>query len=423
MIYGGLIIMKKKSFGLKVFFILLVIGILLIANVFIGQKILDRSWVYDGAVQNINQSAGDSFCSNRLVICVPYELYFVDSKGNRGSKNKDEFLIFYPNSVDYKCNFQTEERKLGIYSAPVFTGILNVEADFSDIVLPDYPSHVYHPEDAYIIYDISDTNIMERPVFIQNGKEKQTYYTTEGLCSKIDLDKNVKIKTSVKIKGAAKMVFNINALAAKVHVDGDWASPGFTGYSHLPDIRKVTENGFSADWNIAFGSISKRTQVGFDFISPVNLYDKLRRANTYAFLFILVPFIVLFLFEICASVTLHPMNYLLCGAASVIFFLLLLSLSEHINFIVSYVLGALASGILISVYTAMVTKKYKLGSVMALICIILYGYLMVCLMSEDYALLMGAIFAFIVLASVMFITRKVDWTNLNKTEHTDLIEA
>ena len=71
----------------------------------------------------------------------------------------------------------------------------------------------------------------------------------------------------------------------------------------------------------------------------------------------------------------------------------------------------------------MVTKKYKLGSVMALICIILYGYLMVCLMSEDYALLMGAIFAFIVLASVMFITRKVDWTNLNKTEHTDLIEA
>ena len=71
----------------------------------------------------------------------------------------------------------------------------------------------------------------------------------------------------------------------------------------------------------------------------------------------------------------------------------------------------------------MVTKKYELGSVMALICIILYGYLMVCLMSEDYALLMGAIFAFIVLASVMFITRKVDWSNLNKTEHTDLIEA
>ena len=219
------------------------------------------------------------------------------------------------------------------------------------------------------------------------------------------------------------MHFWLNSSSTMLAINGDWASPGFTGYSYLPDERTLSENGFSAVWNIPFDAGDGSHSIGFNFIQPVNLYMKLQRANTYAFLFIIVPFIVLFMFEIFASINLHPVNYLLSGAASVLFFLLLLSLSEHLSFIASYVIGAVASGVLVSLYTALITKKYKLGAVMAGIFVILYGYLLGCLQSEDYALLMGSIFAFVVLAVIMFMTSKIDWSNLKKMEHADLIES
>ena len=110
------------------------------------------------------------------------------------------------------------------------------------------------------------------------------------------------------------------------------------------------------------------------------------------------------------------MHYLLSGAACVIFFLLLLALSEHIPFGVSYLLSAGAVSLLVSLYVGSVTKKVKLGFCMMPLFVLLYGYLYASLQSEDYALLIGALFAFIVLAIVMFCTRKIDWNAIGHTE-------
>ncbi len=417
--------MKNKNIFSKLVFIGAVILVLLVANVVIGSKIKDRKNVYETAVADINSSAGGEFSSQGFSIAIPYEVYNTNYLGERTTKQSDGVHRIYPESVDYECTFGSEKRTLGIYSSPVFTGLLNINAAFKNVTLPqNTPSTIYYPEKAYLIYKVSDKNIMERPVFNVNKTENETYYKNNGICCNLaNPEGGYKVSASFKIRGAETMHFWLNSSSTTLAINGDWASPGFTGYSYLPDERTLSENGFSAVWNIPFDAGDGSHSIGFNFIQPVNLYMKLQRANTYAFLFIIVPFIVLFMFEIFASINLHPVNYLLSGAASVLFFLLLLSLSEHLSFIASYVIGAVASGILVSLYTALITKKYKLGAVMAGIFVILYGYLLGCLQSEDYALLMGSIFAFVVLAVIMFMTSKIDWSNLKKMEHADLIES
>jgi inner membrane protein len=124
----------------------------------------------------------------------------------------------------------------------------------------------------------------------------------------------------------------------------------------------------------------------------------------------------MFLFEIFADIVLHPVHYLLCGAATVIFFLLLLALSEHLPFVASYLIAAFASALLTSIYLASVTGKFKIGASMILLFSVLYAYLYLSLKSEDYAFLIGTLFAFCVLASVMFLTRKVNWSSLHRSE-------
>lgn len=420
--------MKNNSIVSKLFFIGAVLLLLLVANVIIGSKIKDRRSVFDDAVFNINSSAGGRFSSEGFIIAVPFESYNVNYYGERTSRKSDNdngIYYIYPESSDYELNFTTEKRTVGIYSSPVFTGTLAIKADFKNITLPsDTQQEDYHPENAYFIYKISDRNIMERPVFSVNGSAEETYYKNQGICCNLtDLQGDCTIETLLKIRGAERTDFKLNSSSTTLTVNGDWASPGFTGYSYLPDERTLSDSGFTANWKIPFDSGDGSHIIGFDFVQPVNLYMKLQRANTYAFLFIIVPFIVLFMFEIFASVNLHPMNYLLCGAACVLFFMILLSLSEHMNFIASYVTGAIASGLLVSIYTALITKKYKLGAVMAGIFAVLYGYLLGCLQSEDYALLMGSIFAFVVLAVIMFITCRIDWSTLKKIKHADLIES
>ena len=108
------------------------------------------------------------------------------------------------------------------------------------------------------------------------------------------------------------------------------------------------------------------------------------------------------------------MHYLLSGAATVLFFLLLLAISEHCMFEPSYVIAALAASVTVSLYLISITKKYTLGIIMMLIFVLLYSFLYFSLRSEDYALLLGSIFAFSILVGIMYVTRKVDWYKLER---------
>ena len=142
----------------------------------------------------------------------------------------------------------------------------------------------------------------------------------------------------------------------------------------------------------------------------MDIYQQAERSVKYGVLFLALSFTVFFLFEVMKQLRLHPMQYLLVGLALTVFYLLLLSLSEHISFGPAYLIATLASGSLIGVYLSAVLQNRLLGGAFARsCCYLLYGMLYGILRSEDNALLMGSLLLFAVLALVMLVTRKLDW--------------
>jgi inner membrane protein len=208
----------------------------------------------------------------------------------------------------------------------------------------------------------------------------------------------------------------------RASVKGDWPSPSFFGYAS-PTEREVAKEGFSASWYLpessqglprAFdsGELPRdkllESAFGVELLDGVDAYAMSWRAARYGLLFIIVPFAVLFLFELLARTRIHPVQYILIGLANCLFYLLLLSLSELIGFDLAYVAAALVCSLLCAAYTA-ASLRSRRGFYLLPALGLLYGYLYVALSSEDYALLIGSLGLLGLLAAAMAATRRIDW--------------
>lgn len=422
-------IKKAGGIGIKLIFITLIIIALLIGLSFIKNQLWEREHTYDCAKEEIALSAGGLLSFEGPYLAIPYtktteEFVYRDNHQFKEESTSEGWELVSADNINIEADIDTEERYLGIYSTPIFTGSASIYASFDKAKIEDQKNIVYHPEESIIFIKIPNTSLLAAPDYKINGKE----YKTELVCinnnwgigSKYNYDsEKTTITTKLGLRGANKFQYYISSKETKLSVKSDWKSPGFTNFSYLPDKRNLDDKGFTAQWSIPFGSNEINSKIGFSLIDPVNLYQKLHRAIKYGFLFIIVPFLLLFLFEIFAKITLHPVHYLLCGAACVLFFLLLLAASEHISFDLSYLTAALIAALTVSLYISSVTKRFALGCIISGMFTVLYTYLFFSLKSEDYALLLGAFFAFGILALIMFITRKVDWYNLKKKENKD----
>ena len=129
---------------------------------------------------------------------------------------------------------------------------------------------------------------------------------------------------------------------------------------------------------------------------------------------IALTFLIFFFVEVLNNRRIHPIQYILVGLALCIFYLLLLSISEHLNFNQAYIISSIATILLITTYAKSVFKSSRLTALQGLILVILYGFMYVLIQLEDYALLIGSIGLFVVLAIVMYISRKIDWYEIGK---------
>lgn len=153
--------------------------------------------------------------------------------------------------------------------------------------------------------------------------------------------------------------------------------------------------------------------VGLSLVDPVNVYTQADRASKYGLLFVLLTFIGFFMFELIQQLPIHPIQYGLVGLALAIFFLLLVSLSEHIEFGVAYLISSGACIGLLGVYLSAILRSKQRGIGFATMLGLLYAALYGLLISEDNALVLGAGLLFVILAAIMLITRKIDWYQLN----------
>ncbi len=244
-------------------------------------------------------------------------------------------------------------------------------------------------------------------------------------------DESARFSISLELAGTERLAFSPTAATSVVIVKSAWPDPHFSG-SYLPRDRTVSANGFSAEWSISALASDVQQQVrhlasqtrseqrpqhaparvdAFEvgFIEAVNTYLLAERSAKHGALIIVLVFGAMFLFDVPRSLNAHPLQYAFVGLALVIFFLLLLSLSEHIAFGIAYLIAASACTSLITYYLSYVlaNQRRALGFGAALIA--MYATIYSILISEGTALLMGSVLLFMVLAAVMIITRKIDW--------------
>ena len=204
-----------------------------------------------------------------------------------------------------------------------------------------------------------------------------------------------------------------------------WDAPSFNG-AFLPDDRTIDSTGFTANWEVLHlnrpfpqqfnGPIQQlsSTQFGVDLIVPVDGYQKSTRSAKYAVLFIMLTFVLFFFIQIINRIQIHPIQYIMVGLALCVFYTLLIALSEHISFGMSYLIASFSTVSLITLYAHSFAKNNKVTLTIGGILSILYGFIYTILQLNDYALLIGSLGLFTVLATVMYLSRKIDWYALNK---------
>lgn len=242
-----------------------------------------------------------------------------------------------------------------------------------------------------------------------------------------ELPEELEFSYDLQLSGTERLQFLPFAATTEVDLRSAWPSPSFSGAFGPDDSTHVGPQGFVARWHVlqlnrdypqgwsgdAVGAAQIRNSAfGVDFYQPVDTYQRNYRANHYAFLFVALTFMVMFLLESVLARPLHPVQYAITGAALAVFYLVLLAVSEHLSFDASYALAASALCTLFGIYYSGVLHSPRAGLLVGLVSGSCYGLLYLLILSEENALLFGALSLFAVLAAIMIATRRIDWYRL-----------
>ncbi len=397
--------------------------------------------------QDIARSAAGAQAVTGPVLFIPYQrteqLQWTDAatQEKKSSINVHKGVLhFLPDTLNISSTLKTEVRRRGIFAANTFRTKLEIEGSLR------LPAHFnvagsvdeYDFGDASLAIGIADIRgIVGSLSLTIDGKKKILEPGTgssvlgTGIHAPLDIansaeDRVLPFRLMLELLGSEALRFTPVGKTTEVTMNADWPHPSFTG-EFLPLERNVSDQGFNATWKTTFMATNLNALLdsctrsatdcetittrnfGISLIDPVNHYALNERSTKYGLLFIVLTFTGFFLFEVLKAVRVHPVQYAFVGAGLVVFYLLLLSLSEHIGFESAYLVSSIACISLIGAYVRSVLGS--LGRALTLVAglIALYATLYTVLNTEDYALLMGSALLFGVLALAMVLTRKVDW--------------
>jgi inner membrane protein len=442
----------EKTLAFKLVAIGLLGALLIFALSNIGQLVAERQARRDSVIQDIARSSSGEQQLTGPILVVPYAKTVREWRENdRGERLPEEHemsgqLHFLPESFKLAGEMRTERRERGIYAARLYHARLQIGAEF------DIPPHygvssdlsAYRFEEPFIAIGVTDIRGIESPltVILNDAPLKLlpgsgTNLLQGGLHAPVatfGTESPVHLQLSIDLPLLGTSEFHVIPVGRETQVDlkSNWPHPSFTG-DFLPVQRKVDANGFSAQWATSFFSTNLEEALrkcdqqasctdftshglGVSFVDPLDQYLKTDRATKYALLFVSLTFAGFFLFEVLKRLPVHPIQYGLVGAALALFYLLLLSLSEHIGFGTAYLLSSVGCVALITFYVSHVLQSLARGVGFGCGLAVLYGCLFGLLSADDYALLMGSLFVFALLTAVMILTRKVNWSTLGSRE-------
>jgi inner membrane protein len=412
----------------KAFTIGFIVLLLLFPLAQLRSLVSERTSLRDEAYAKVASGWGGSSIVGGPMLVIPTERRVLEGQVIKIVRSEHYFL---PDRLAFDVQLvnQPDPLRVGIYSVPVYLAHIHINGEFvahgprtvNDETLLFGEARLRLPlAEVRTLHELKATFAEQSLVFAP-----ATGGLYHGLDAQIHTDQNAAGQFSIDLTVAGSRDFSLLPLGAttEAHVAASWRDPSFQG-AFLPADRKISSQGFDARWQVLelnrdFGSSWEAGEVndarlvsstfGVTLFQSVDIYQRAERAMKYALVFIALTFLSFFAWEQISRIRLHPMQYLLVGLALSVFYLLLIALSEHVDFGWAYLTAAVALVSLIGVYVGSIMRSAKRGGATGALMATVYGVLYMLVLSEDYALLMGAIAVFVALAAVMLLTRKVEW--------------
>ena len=428
--------------GIKIGIIFFLILLFLIPISYIKSIINDRQNYQKEAVASITEPLGGKPEIQGMVIAIPFKTYTqsIDKNDVKRIETNIKYIYFAPDLYSLDITVNPYYLNRGIFKVPVFNGDIALTSEFDSFDVSHFKiaEKDIMRDEAIIMLGLSSTkNLTATPMLNIDGDYLHIspikYDSITPFKSTVYYDipekylkKGLLLNGKLNIQGGEDIKIQPLGSDTIIKMNSAWPSPGFSG-GWLPVTRKITESGFTAQWDIAgLSTVFPKSWISdtdyngesitVSFITPVDTYQKTTRSIKYSLLFLIIPFLAIFICEIFSKIRVHPVQYCLIGFADSMFYLILLSVSEHISFNISYLIGAVCVSAATLFYATTIFKKMKWGLLLSGVQIISYGFLYGTLQTEDYALLIGSIGLFIIVVLLMFITRKVDWYGIGQPE-------
>lgn len=426
-------------FWIKLGFVFAMTLAILVPLSLIDGVIDDRQENRAEAVAQISATFAGAQVFGGPVLIVPYtdsvEVDVTDANGvNRKVRRDQQFQwMFFPETLDVGGPLKPSTRRLGLHAVRVYEWSGHADARFAaDIPLASDPLARRRIGQPWLSYGMADVRgLVGTPRLSVNGVPAQVLQG-QGAKDGMGLHARLPVPAAgTRLALATRLDFVLGGTESlslvplgqqnRFALSSDWPHPRLSGKFPARQPR-IGADGFAAQWEISALAADSQRQfrggralvgdidaVTVSLVDPVNAYTQADRAIKYGILFVVLTFVGFFMLELLLQLRIHPIQYGLVGLALSIFFLLLVSLSEHIAFGVAYLAASTACVALIGYYLCHVLGRFWRGIGFAAMLAALYAALYGLLVSEDNALLMGSLLLFAILAGIMVATRKVDW--------------
>lgn len=427
----------KNSVTLKLFIIGVLALLMLIPATMVKEIIYERQ---DRSLQT-ETDVTDNYPAAQEIIGPIISVPITSGPGASYVYSAPNYMHFLPENLQITGDVTPQKLERGIFKVVVYESALNVSGKFDlNKSLPSGFNGELDWSRAIMSIGISDlrgiknqfsVNIAGVENQIVSGAAKNgiisdgVHFSMKGL-SEFD-NRNFDFSYVLDLQGSNNLSFIPVGNTTDIKVHSTWDSPSFNG-SFLPDAREVNSDGFDANWHVlqlnrnypqswdgnTYTASMEESSFGVNLKESLNDYQKSIRSVKYAILLIGLTFLVFFLVEIRNGKRIHPFQYILVGLALCLFYTLLVSLSEQINFNLAYLISASTIVIMISLYSRSIFTSTKLSFLLFGILTALYTFLFITLQMEDYALLSGSIGLTLMLAATMYFTRNIDWYATHK---------
>lgn len=455
----------RNSITLRIASIVILILLLLIPTSMIESLIRERQNYRQQAIREVSSSWANAQTIGGPILTIPFRTSYRNSDNQLVETT--EYAHFLPDELSINATISPELRHRGIYEAVVYRSVLNFSGYFPapNLEMINLSEGQMRWEDASIALGIPDMRGIEQRIILE-WKDKDYAFDpgagsgnvlSSGVSVNVPVDsasRTYNFNFSIELNGSGSLGFLPLGKTTNVELTSPWTNPSFMG-AFLPDEHDITQEGFNAQWQVLhlnrnFPQAWKgdqyvfplenitppeddylyplyRTEAavqgnvqsygfGVNLLLPVDQYQKSMRSVKYAIMFIALTFLTFFFVEILNRKRIHPIQYLLVGLALCIFFTLLVAISEHTSFNLAYIIATVMVTSLIAIYVQAIFKHKKLTSMLTLLLLLMYGFIFTLLQLQDYALLIGSIALFIILAVVMYISRKIDWYAISERE-------